>query len=164
MPALNLHRALDSLSVGHLGGVQSHLGAELPLEPLGDDVKVNLAHAGYKQFARLRFLGVPKSWVLLLQPGQSLPYLVFVAFGLRPVSHGQHRRREPDGIEHDRLVLVGKRVAGSGLAQLGNSGNVARADLSCCNLLLALDQEHLAQALGPVLAGIIYLRIRLDHT
>ncbi len=98
-----------------------------------------------------------------MQPGEPLTDLVLITLSFRLGSHRQHRGREPDGIEHDLLVLVAKRIASSRLAQFGNARDVAGAHIGHCDLLLAFDEEDLAETLGLVFAGVVHLRIGPDH-
>ena len=81
---------------------------------------------------------------------ERLPEAIHVGLGLRLDRDREHRVRELQRLEHDRLVEVAERLAGDHVLQADHGDDVAGARLVD---LLALVGVHLEQAADALLAA-----------
>ena len=143
-------RLADRLAVGDARGGRLDRCAELALEAVDDDVDLGVAHGGQDRLAGSILAMDPDRRLLLLEPMERLPELVEIGLRLRLDRHLERRRRELDAGQLDRLRSVGdERVTGGGRRQLGDGGDVARADLREVLLVLALDREERCRPAPP---------------
>ena len=141
----------DGLAVGDARRLEEHLDAEAALE-LGDrDLDVQLALAGEQQLVGLRIALVADGAVLFLEPVHRGADLVFVAAALRLDGVRQHRLGERDRREGDAGGLVGQRVVGARVLQLGDRAEVAGLELRHGGRRLALHHDQVAEPLRRVL-------------
>ena len=144
--AVDLGLAADRLLVRDLRRVGHDRGAELALEPLDDDGDVRLAHRPQDLLAGVGPLE-PDRRLLLEHPLERRAHLVEVGLGLRLDGDDERRRRELERRQGQRLLLRRQRVAGLGHGQLGDRADLAGLELADRLLLLAVEQQQLADPL-----------------
>ena len=164
----------DRLEVGHVRNVRVHLELVPVLEPLLDDVEMQIAHSRDHQLMGLDIAADRECRVLigdLGKPGRDLR-LVFARLGLD--SPGNHRGREldrPDLELGDRRIAadVAQGVGNMKVLELGDRHDIAGDRLGHLFLLLALKHVDVARPwpvlplrrLTSVVSGVIRpLRIR----
>src|SRR5262245_20501786 len=127
--AVALRGAADRLAVADLWAADVRSDLELPDHAVDDDVEVQLAHAGDERLAALRVGLDPEGGVLLGQALQGDAHLVLV--GPRPGLDLDldHRLRERDRLEQDRVIRVAQSVAREALLEPDDGADVARVDL-----------------------------------
>ena len=116
---------LDRLAVGDLGllGLDLHLVAAL--EPLAEDLQVQLAHPVDHHFLGLHVEVAAEGAVFLGDLGQGAGELALVAAALGRGGQADHRRREGDR----RHGVLAERAAGLQFLDLGHGHDPARARL-----------------------------------
>src|SRR5439155_21667227 len=115
--------------VRDLGTADARLDAELALEPVDDDLEVQLAHACDHDLSGL-FVGLDaERRVFRHQLAETDAELFLIGFGLRLDCERDHGLGEMNRLEHDRLLFVADRVAGRDASQTHRSGDVARIHL-----------------------------------
>ncbi len=160
--ALDLHLFADGLAVGHARGLQRDFDAELLLEPRGNHVQVLLPQAGKDHLVRLRVGAEADGRVLLLQAEDALRGLVFL-----PSVFGEHGHREGRGRVLDARQLHAaagraERVARADPLQLRHRADIPRRKARGVLLLLAAQEQRLADAQGLARADVHKLRIPPD--
>src|SRR4029079_520244 len=138
-----LRRAADGLAVGDLRAADVGLDVELALHAVDEDLEVQLAHAGDLGLAGLLVGGDLEGRVLLGQAAQGDRHLLLVGLGLGLDRDLDDGLGEGDGLELDRRVGGGQRVAGDDLLDADARGDVARVDLVDLDPLVAV---HLGDA------------------
>ncbi len=123
-----------------------HVELVTVLEPLLDDVEMQLAHAIDDEFMRLGVSTVGERGVLVGDLGQAGGDLGLVLAGLGLNGSGHHRGRERDGVKLGGGVASGvaHRVGDVQVVELGNGHQVARDGLGDFLLGLALHHVNVA--------------------
>src|SRR6184192_3910578 len=129
-----------SLPVGHLRLTDVGIEGEFPEHPVDDDLEMQLAHPRDDGLSGLLVGAHLEGGILLGQLGERLAHLLLVDLCPRLDGDADHRLREDDRFQHDRVVLVGQGVAGGGLLEADGGGDVAGVDLGN---LLAMVRMHL---------------------
>ncbi len=137
----------ERLLVGHLRTADARLDVELALQPVDDDLQVQLAHASDDDLARLLVGLHAERRILGHQLAQAHAELLLVCLGLRLDRQRDDRLGEVHGFEDDRLALVADRIAGGDGLQPHGGGNVARVDFLD---LFPLVRVHLQQPAQPL--------------
>ena len=106
-----LYRSRDSLAVSHLRTTLVTLYLELTFQTVDDDLQVKLTHTGDDGLAGLLVGLNGERRILLGQLSKTYTQLIEVSLALRLYRDTDHRCRELDGLEYDRLVLVAERIA-----------------------------------------------------
>ena len=119
------------------------------------DAGVGLAHAPQHDLMGLRVLLDPQCRILGGQPAQPDRQLVLVGLGVRRDGDRQQRFGHGPGPQHQRLGLVGQRVAGFGAAQLADRADVAGHHGRGGALLLAERERQDPDALVFVVVGMV---------
>ena len=120
------------------GGFRLHFDAEAALQLRDGHLDVQLSLAGEQQLVRLRIARVADRRVLFLEAMHRRADLVLVAAALRLDGVGQHGFGEGQRRERDARGLVGDRVVGARVLQLGDGAEVAGLDFGHGRLRLAL--------------------------
>ena len=136
----------DRLAVRDPRRARHDRGPELALEALADDRHVGLTHR-YEDLLASRASLDASGRLLVRHSLEGRAHLVQVCLRLGLDRHLQGRRRELDRIEDERLVLAGQRVARLGDGQLGDRTDLAGLQLADRLLLLAVQEQQLADAL-----------------
>ena len=144
VPVVGLGLAEDRLQVGDVGHVGVHLQLVPVLEPLLDDVQVQVAHARDHQLVRLGVAADGEGRVLVGDLGEPDRDLGLVVAGLGLDGAGDHRDREldrPDAKLRDRGIAadVAHGVRDVQVVELGDRHDVAGDRLVDFLLLLALE-------------------------
>ena len=100
--------------------------------------------------------------VLFLEAVQRVGELVLVALDLAWIATASTGSGGSDRLDLDRRALRGEHVAGAGVGELRDRGDVARRDLGDGVLLLAAHREELVQALVGLGAAVGELVVVLD--
>ena len=109
--ALALGRTRERFLVGDLRLADARLDVELALQPVDDDLEVQLAHAGDDHLAGLLVGLDAEGRILGHQLLQAHAELLLVGFGFRLDRERDDRLREVHRLEDDRVLLVADRVA-----------------------------------------------------
>ena len=124
-----VHGPGDRLAVGHLWRADVGLNLELALEPVDDDLEVQLAHAGEHGLAGLYVLAHAQGRILLYEAVQRCAYPGLVAARGRRDGQLDHRRREGDALEHDGAGRIGEGLSGRGDVEAQHGADVTGPDL-----------------------------------
>ena len=144
--ALGSCRAPDGFTVGHtdVGGVD--VDAELARHALQRHRQVRVAEAAQHRLAGLLHALHPQRRVFRLQPTEGVAHLVVVALRARHDCHAVLRRGSCRRDHLHRRALRRQRVAGVGVAQLGDGGDVAGSGIGDRQLLLAAQHQQGVQS------------------
>src|SRR6059058_1118244 len=142
--------------------VQLDVHAEAPLQPLDRDLDVDLRQAREQLLPGLRIAPEVDRRVLLGEPPQARGHLLLVAFRLRLDGEAHHGLGEADRRQLDLALRVDEQVARLRLLELRDGADVAGAEVVRRRVLLALQLEHLPDALLRVAARVDDVRVRLD--
>ena len=141
----------DRLAVAHLRPPDVGLHLELAQHAVDDHLEVELAHARDAGLGAFLVGADPEGRVLLGQALQGDRHLVLVGLGLWLDRQLDHRLREADVLEHDRLGLVAQRVAGGRVLEPDRRGDVAGADRFDLLAMVGVQLQEAADALlGPL--------------
>ena len=105
----------------------------------------------------------PGGRLLLEHPGQGGAHLVEVGLGLGLDGDHERRVRERQRVEDERLLAARERVARLGHGQLGDRADLAGLELADRLLLLAVDEEELADALVLAPGRVPGMIVRADR-
>ena len=105
----------------------------------------------------------PDGRLLLEHPRERRAHLVEVALALRLDGDHQRRLGEVERRQHERLLARGQRVAGLGDGQLGDRADLARLELADRLLLLAVEQQQLADPLVLAARAVPDVRLRMER-
>ena len=155
VPHLAVGRTRERFLVGDLRLADRRLDAELALQPVDDDLEVQLAHAGDDHLAGLLVGLHAEGRILGHQLLQADAELFLVGLGLRLDRERDDRLREVHRLEHDRLLLVAQRVAGRHALQADGRGDVAGVDFLDFLALVRVHLQQAADALGALLGGVV---------
>ncbi len=101
--------------------------------------------------------------IFLRQLGEGGAHFFLVRFGFRLDGHRNHRRREIDRLEHDGLVFIAQRVAGSHVLQAHAGGNIARFHRIDFLALVRMHPQQAPDALARFLGGVVNVLPGLQH-
>ena len=160
--AVDLGLAADRLLVRDLGRVGHDRRPELALEPLDDDRGVGLAHRPQDLLAGGGALQADGR-LLLEHAGQRRAHLVEVALALRLDGDHQRRLGEVERRQDQRLLARCQRVAGLGHGQLRDRADLAGLELADRLLLLAVEQQQLADPLVLAPAAVPDVGLRMER-
>ncbi len=159
VPPVRLDRHRDRLAIRDARRLEVDLDAEPPLQLRDRDLDVQLALTGEQQFLGLRVARVADGRVLLLEPVHRRADLVFVAACLGLDRVRQHRLGEADGATA-QPAIVGERVVGQRVLQLGDGAEVAGPQLRHVGRRLALHDHEVPQPLARVPREVVHARCR----
>ena len=156
-------RARQRFLVGDLRLADGRFDAELALQPVDDDFKMQFAHAGDDDLAGLLVgLNIERR-IFGHQLLQADAELLLVGLGLRLDGERDDGLREVHRLEHDRLFLVAQRVAGRDALQADSRGDVTRVDFLDFLALVRVHLQQSADALGALLGRVVDGRARGEH-
>ena len=115
----------DRLAIRHLRRADVRVHAVFAPQPVDDDLQVQLAHARQDGLAGLLVGAQAQRRVLGGQLLQAERHLLDRFLGARLDRDVDHRHREGHALEHHRILLRGQRVAGAGVLQADEGGDVA---------------------------------------
>ena len=152
-----IHGLADGLLVGHLRRAHVGLHLELAQQAIHDDLQMQLTHTGDDGLTRL-LVGVgAEGGILLRQLHQGDGHFLLTGLGLGLDSHADDGLRELHGLKNDGMALVAQGVAGGGVLQTHDGGDIAgihRVDiLAVVGVHLQNAAHTLALALGGVQHG-----------
>ena len=153
----------DGLAVRDLRLADVGVHVELALQPVHQDVQVQLAHARDDGLTGLVVELHDERGVLVGELREAVAQLVLVGLGLRFDGDGDDGDRERDRLQDDRVVGVADGVAGRGVLEPDDGHDVARVRRV---LVLAVVRVHLEDAADPLLAvlrGVQDVRAGLEH-
>jgi hypothetical protein len=108
----------------------------------------------------------PVSWSVRSRSDGSSPadgHLLDRFLGLRLDRDVDDRDREGHALQHHRVIRRGQRVAGAGVLQADEGGDVAGMDLLDLGALVGMHLEHPPDALAMVLGGVHHRVARLQR-
>ena len=135
----------DRLPVRHLDVFGLDLDTQLPVQPLERDAEVRLAHAPQQRLVRLRVALEAQRGILVEQAVQRVGELVLVALRLGADRDRQHGLRRGEGLHLELRARAAEYVAGGGVGELRDGGDVARRHFGDGFLLLAAHDRELVQ-------------------
>ena len=147
-PAVALGLAADRLAVRDLRPADVGGDLELADHAVDDHVQVQLAHAGDERLAALRVGLDAEGRILLGQALQGDAHLVLVGLRLRLDRDLDDRLGEGDRLEQDRVLGVAQGVAGEGVLEADDRGDVAGVDLVDLLAVVGVHLEDAADALA----------------
>jgi len=159
--AVDLGPAADRLPVGDLGGLGDDGDPELPLQSLGDDRDVGLAHGEEDLFAGLAPLD-PGRRLLLEHPGDGRTHLVEVGLRLWLDGDPQGRCRELEGREAVRALSGREGVSDLGDGELRDGADLAGPELPDGLLVFAVEDEEGADPLVLAPIGVVDGRLGVE--
>src|SRR3990170_8117926 len=139
--------ASDRLAVGDVRLPGHHGRPELALQAFADDGDLVLALRVEHLLAGLDGPFEADRGLLLEQPCQRGAQLVEVGLRLRLDGHRQRRPGELEGREAQRALAARERGPGLRIHEFGHGADLPRADLADSLLLLAVEEQELADAL-----------------
>ena len=160
--ALDLGLAAARLAIRHARLLRHDRGAELALEPLADHRDVGVAHRN-QELLTGRGSFDPRRRLLLEHPLKCGAHLVEVGLGLGLDRDRQRRDGELERGQDDRVLARRQRVACLGCRELGNRTDLAGLQLSDRLLVLAVEQEQLADPLVLVAVGVPGVRLAVER-
>ena len=143
---MGLGAAADRFAVRDLGRLRDDRRPELALEALDDHRRLGVAEGAQDLLARLASLDARRG-LLLEHPLERGAHLVEVGLAQRLDGHDERRLGEGERRERERLLLGRERVARRGDGQLRDRADLAGLELADRLLLLAVQEEQLADAL-----------------
>ena len=121
---------------------------------------MQLAHPGDDRLLRL-FVGPhPEGRVFLGEARERFAEFLLVDFGFRFDRLRNHRLREGDRLEDDRVLLIAERVAGARVGQPDGGGDVARTDRVD---VLAMVGVHAQNPADPLRARVVEVAALLER-
>ena len=148
--ALHLNRLADGLAIGDLRILEHGVRAELALQLLAHDFKLQFALTADERFGGHRVFGDDHIRHFLAQARQTGENLVFLARFLGVYRQRNLRRGEVDAVILNDLADFAEAVAGGGVLQLAERADVTRAEHADRNLLLAAHHEDARRLFGLV--------------
>ena len=145
--AVDLGLAADRLLVRDLRRVGHDRGPELALEPLDDDRGVGLAHRPQDLLAGRATARAGRSAPPRASAGSAGPILSRSPLRCGSMATISDGAGKSSGGRTQRLLLRRQRVAGLGHGQLGDRADLAGLELADRLLLLAVEQQQLADPL-----------------
>ena len=159
--------ALDLLgerfAVGDLRGAHVARHVELALEAVHDDFEVELAHAGDDRLGGLLVERDDEGRVFHRERVERDAELFVVLAGLRLHRDGDHRRREVDRLQRNRVLGVAERVARARLGEAHARHDVAGVRLVQGLLLGGVHAEEAGNALLAVDRGVEQFGAELER-
>ena len=117
--------ATDGFPIGHLRSTDVGLHLEFPQHAVHQDFQVKLTHAGDHGLAGFLIRVDAECGVFLRQCHQGLGEFLHVALGFGLDRHRDHRFRDEQGFEDDRIVLRAEGVTRGGVLQAENGTEIA---------------------------------------
>ena len=148
--ALHLNRLADGLAVGNLRVLEHGFRAELALQLLAHDFKLQFALAADEGFGGHRVFGDDDVRHFFAQARQAGEHLVLLARLLGVYRQRNLRRGEVDAVILNDLADFAEAVARGGVLQLAERADVARAEHADGNLLLAAHHEDTRGLFGLI--------------
>src|SRR5215469_11199801 len=133
----------NRLAIRHLRLADVGLHVELAHHAVNDDLQVQLAHTADDRLSAVRIGRNLERRIFLRQLAQRDTHLFLIALRLRLYGYRNHRRRELDRLQRNRVLLIANGVTRGDVAQSDARADVAREDLVD---LFALIGVHLQQA------------------
>ena len=144
----------DRLAIRHLRCADVRIDAVFAAQPIDDDLQMQLAHAGQDGLAGLLVGAQPQAGVFAGQLLQAECHLLDRLLGARLDRDVDHRHREGHPLQDHRIVGGGQRIAGAGVLQADEGGDVAGLDFLDFGALVGVHLEHPADPLAMVLGGV----------
>ena len=135
----------------------------LLLQLVHDDLDVQLSLTADEELLGLLVAVEPDGRIFFDDAGHGDAELVLVAARFRLDREGDRRLRVVDVLDGDLMILGGDGVAGGGVLQLRHRTDVAALQLGHGNLLLALQELQLADALFVVARGVPVAGVGLER-
>src|SRR5579885_2661211 len=127
--ALRLRFTGDGLTIGDLGTPNVCLYLELAKKAINDDLRVHLAHGWGDGLTRLGDGAQREGGVFFGQFVQRDSHLILIAARLWLNGNRNHRLREDNRLQDDRMRRIAERITGEGVAQAHRSADVTSANL-----------------------------------
>ena len=144
--------------------MQLDVDVEAASQPVDGHLDVNLAHSREELLPGLPVAVHPQRRVLLGEPAQARGHLLLVALGLRVDREAHHRLGEVDVRRLDRNFVVDEHVTRDDVLELRDSAEIADAQLVDLLVVLALQDEDLADPLLGMRARIDERRVVRDRS
>ena len=130
--------------------------------------RCKLAHAGYD---RLTTVGIGRNLerrIFLRQLAQRNAHLFLVGLGLRLDCNRDYGCRKLDGLQHDRIVFVANRVAGSDILHAHARADIASVNLGDFLTLVGMHLQQTSDALAALASAVVHrvagLQVTRVHT
>ena len=136
------NRSRNRLSIGNLGTTNVGLHPELALQAVDNDIQMQLTHTGDDRLSGLLVIVDLEGRILFRQLDQRIGQLVLIGLGLGFDGNLDHRIRELDRFQQNRILGIRERLTREGLLQTDNGGNITGVTLLD---LFALVSVHLKQ-------------------
>ena len=120
--------------------------------------RCKLAHARDDRLAGFFVVIGAEGRIFALQHGQRLAKLLLVGGGLGLDRHADDRLGEAHLFQHDRMILIAKRVAGDGILNADAGDDVAGFGNVNGDALGRVHLEHSADVLALIAAGVEHAR------
>src|SRR5712691_2622850 len=153
--AVAVRRTRQGLLVRDLRLADRRLDVELALQPVDDDLEVQLAHAVDDDLAGLPIGLHAEGRILGHQLLEADAELLLVDLGLRLDRERDDRLGEVHRLEDDRVVLVAERVARGDALHADGRGDVAGVHLFDVLALVRVHLQETADALGALLGRVV---------
>ena len=147
------------LLVSHLGEGRHQLHAKLSLRLFHGNLGVGLAKRSKQHLTGQLLAGQQESGIFLHEAVQRVGHLVQVGFTFGRDRGNEDRFSETDGLQHQRCLTLGERVASVRGRQLGHGTDVTRYEATHRLLVLAPGHEDLPNPLGLRLVGVPHVGI-----
>src|SRR5450759_2203259 len=142
------------LAIRHLRLADVGADTELPHHAVDNDFQVKFAHPGKDGLAGFGVRIDAEGGVFLCQLLNRHAHLFLIGLGLGLDRQLNHRHREIDGFEHDRVVVVADRIAGRHRPQTDGGADVACHDLLNLFALVGVHAQEAPHALFAALGHI----------
>ena len=149
--------ARDGLLIGHLRPARLGPHLELALQPVEDNLQVQLPHAGDDRLRRFLVVGHAERRVLVLQDAETQGQPVLIHGGLWLNGQRDHRVREVHEFQDHQLVLVAHRLARLGVVQPDGRRDVARRHLLNDLLLVRMQPDELPHPVPLPAVGVVHV-------
>ncbi len=162
LPSTRLTAPLDRLAIADPRPAHVDLQAEVAVDPVLEDLQVQLAHARDQGLAGLLVDPEGEGRVFARQRSQGLGQLPLVGRADRLDRHADDRLGELDPLEQDRVGAVAERVAGDRVFEADDAGDVAGDRLLDLLAVVGPDVVEPRADLLLVLARVVDAAARLE--
>mmetsp|Transcript_97521 Transcript_97521/g.284733 ORF Transcript_97521/g.284733 Transcript_97521/m.284733 type:complete len:272 (-) Transcript_97521:866-1681(-) len=144
----------DGLAVCNLRCTNLGIYLEFPLQPINDDLQVQLPHTLNDRLVGFLIPAETEGWVFTRKLCQSINHLVRVYLGLWLASNLDHRLWELHSLQRDRGIEGAKSVAGSGVLEAEKGNNVTSIGLLDLFARVRVHQDHAPKAFLLLCTGV----------
>ena len=162
-PAVALGGATDRLAVRDLRLADVGGDLELAHHAVDEHVEVQLAHAGDERLAALGSVLTRNVGSSSARRWRAMPSLSWSALVLGSIATSMTGSGNVIDLEHDRVVRVAQRVAGEGVLEADDGGDVARVDLVDLLAVVGVHLEDAADALLLALGRVEHVGAGLER-